>query len=834
MGRIGLAISPANPDVLYAVIEAQYDGGGTYRSTDRGASWEKRGSYVSLSPQYYQELFPDPHDVDRVYSMDVWMMVTEDGGATWSQVGEYYKHVDNHALWIDPDDTDHLLAGCDGGIYETFDRGATWHFKPNLPVTQFYKLAVDNDTPFYNVYGGTQDNFTIGGPSRTIQQHGITNREWFFTLGGDGFQPRVDPENPDIIYSQSQYANLTRVDRRSGEKTDIQPQEEPGDDPLRWNWDSPLILSPHSNTRLYFAAQRVFRTDDRGDSWTPVSGDLTRALDRNQLEVMGRVWGVDTVAKNRSTSPYGNVVSLAESPRVEGLLYAGTDDGLVQVKEPGAAEWRKIESFPGIPKLSYVDHIEASHHADDTVFVAFNDHKSGNFKPYILRSDDRGATWKSITGDLPERGSVYSLAEDHEVDGLLFAGTEFGAFFTVDGGKKWVELAGLPTVAVRDLAIQPRENDLVAATFGRGFYVLDDYTPLRGLSEERLDEESLLFPVKKTWAYIESYPLGLRGNAHQGDGFYAAPNPPFGATFTYYLKDGLETLADARKKKEKEKRAEGGNVPYPSWEELRAEDREEAPAILLTVRDADGEVVRRLEGPAGPGMHRVSWDLRYPAPDPADLTPFEWSNPFADPPTGPMAVPGTYRVSLDRRVNGVLESLAEPQEFEVVPLGLPVLPAEDRDELLAFHRKSARLQRAVLGTLEVLTELEGRLDLLRRAARDTPGDTAEHHRRLRDLELALADLQVQMMGDSTISSRAEPVLPAVAGRIYQIVSRSWTSSSAPTATQRRSYEIAAEEFDKVLSELRRLVGEDLASIEAELEAAGAPWTPGRLPRWEKE
>ena len=359
LGRIGLAISPANPDVLYAIVEAQHGKGGVFRSTDRGASWEKRSDYVSLSPQYYQELFPDPHDVDRVYSMDVWMQVTEDGGKTWNDIGEYYKHVDNHALWIDPEDTDHLLAGCDGGIYETFDRGATWHFKPNLPVTQFYKLAVDNDEPFYNVYGGTQDNFTIGGPSRTNQQHGITNREWFFTLGGDGFQPRVDPENPDIVYSQYQYANLFRFDRRNGEIIDIQPQPEPGDDPLRWNWDSPLILSAHSPSRLYFAAQRIFRTDDRGDSWTPVSGDLTRQIDRNELELMGRVWSVDAVAKNRSTSPFGNIVSLAESPRVEGLLYAGTDDGLVQVQEPGSEEWRKVESFPSVPKMAYVDHLEA-------------------------------------------------------------------------------------------------------------------------------------------------------------------------------------------------------------------------------------------------------------------------------------------------------------------------------------------------------------------------------------------------------------------------------------------------------------------------------------------
>ena len=834
MGRIGLAISPADPDVLYAIIEAQQDASGFYRSVDRGASWEKRSSYLSASPQYYQELVPDPKNVDRVYSMDTWMHVTEDGGATFQQVQEYYKHVDSHAMWINPEDTDHMIAGCDGGIYETYDRTATWHFKPNLPVTQFYKVAVDNDVPFYNVYGGTQDNFTIGGPSRTRQQHGITNREWYFTLGGDGFQPRVDPENPDIIYSQSQYAHLNRFDRKTGETIDIQPQPEPGDDPLRWNWDSPLIISPHSPTRLYFAAQRVFKTEDRGDSWTPVSGDLTQALDRNKLEVMGKIWSVDAVSKNRSTSPYGNVVALAESPLEEGLLYAGTDDGLVQVLEPGADAWRKIETFPGIPELTYVDHIEASGHDKDTVYVAFNDHKSGNFKPYLLKSTDRGATWTSIVGNLPERGSVYSVVEDHGKAGLLFVGTEFGVFFTHDGAH-WVQLdAGIPVVAVRDLAIQQRENDLVAATFGRGFYILDDYTPLRHLSEETLKAPAQLFPVKRAWAYIESYPLGLRGNAHQGNGFYAAPNPPFGATFTYYLKDELKSRAEIRREAEKKTAEAGKSVFYPTWDALRTEDREEAPTVVLTVADAEGNVVRRLEGPTSSGIHRVTWDLRYPSPDPANLEEFTWENPFADPPRGPMAVPGTYRVSLAKRIDGALESLGEPQDFEVVPLGAGSLPPADRGALLAFQQKTARLQRAVLGASSAAAEAQGKLNLLRAAIHDTPDAKPEHHSRVRELELRLADLLVTLEGDVTVARRNEPIPPSISGRVQQIVGSSWTSTSAPTETHRRNYEIAAEGFGELLEGLRVLIEEDLAALESELEAAGAPWTPGRVPRWKAE
>ena len=835
MGRIGLALAPSNPDVVYAIIEAQDDAGGFFRSTDRGASWSRQSDYVAGSPQYYQEIFVDPHDADRVYSMDTWMMVTEDGGATFDLVGEYHKHVDNHVLWIDPDDTDHLRAGCDGGIYQTWDRGATWDFLPNLPVTQFYKVETDNDVPFYNVYGGTQDNFTIGGPSRTKNQHGITNREWFIVLGGDGFEPQVDPENPDILYAQLQYGVLHRYDRKTGELIHIQPQEAPGDDPLRWNWDSALIISPHSHTRLYFAAQRVFRSDDRGNSWQPISDDLTRQLDRNQLEVMDKIWSVDAVAKNRSTSPYGNIVALTESPRVEGLVYAGTDDGLVQVLEPGSETWRKIESFPGVPELAYVDHLEASLHDDGTVYAVFNDHKSGNFAPYALKSADRGVTWTSITGDLPERGSLYALVEDHEKPGLLFAGTEFGVFFTLDGGGRWIQLkGGLPTVAVRDIDIQRRENDLVLATFGRGFWVLDDYTPLRHVDAEKLDQEAMLFPVRDAWAYMEAFPLGLRGNAHQGDRFYAAKNPPFGAAFTYYLKESVETLAEQRKAAEKKADEAGDPIHQPSWDELRAEDREREAEVLLTVRDAEGNVVRRITGPAEAGFHRVSWDLRYPSPDPVNLEPWDWHNPFADPPRGPVAVPGGYTVSLALRTGGETRALADDQSFEVVPLGAATLPPADRAALTEFQRRTGRLSRAIQGALAVAGETEQRIELLRRAIDDTPGSKDKHQASLRSIELRLADLVIELQGDSTKGERAEPTPPSISGRVSGIIYGHWTSTSAPTKTQQDAYRFAAEAFGGVLDRLRTLVETDLAALEAELEAAGAPWTPGRVPEWRAE
>ena len=834
MGRIGLAISPAAPDTVYAIVEAANKASGTYRSKDAGGSFEKVADYAPNGAQYYAEIFADPKNSSRVYSMDTWLQISEDGGATWKKLGEKKKHVDNHALWIDPDHTDHLLDGCDGGVYETWDRGATWEFKANLPVTQFYRVALDDARPFYNVYGGTQDNTTLGGPSRTQTAYGILNSDWFTVVGGDGFQPRVDPTNPDIVYGESQYGGLVRFDRKTGEQIDIQPQPDAKEPGLRWNWDSPLVISPHSPARLYFAAQRLFRSDDRGDSWRPVSPDLTRQIDRNRLKVMGRVWSVDAVAKNSSTSFYGEIVALAESPLKEGLLYVGTNDGLVQVSPDGGASWRKIESFPGVPENTYVARLVPSRHSIDTVYAAFDDHKAGDFKPYLLRSADAGRTWTSIVGDLPQRGSAYALAEDPKDPKLLFAGTEFGLYFSLDGGGKWIQLKGkLPVVPVRDIAIQERAQDLVAATFGRGFFVLDDYTPLRGLTEAALQKEAQLFPVRTAEVYIPQVPLGLRTTHFEGDSFYAAPNPPFGAVFTYYLKDEILTKKKARQKTEKEAIKKKEDVFYPTWEALQSEDREEDPQAILTVADDGGNVVQRVVGPVTAGFHRVAWDLRFPASRPTVLKPEE-ADPFTDPRQGPLAVPGTYQVTLSKRVAGVTTVLAGPMAFQTEPLGAASLPAADRAAVAAFSQKTARLQRAVLGAVESAKEAQNRIDFLRQALIDSPRADPRLIDDLAAVETRLKDLQVSLTGDATRAKRNESTPPSIAERVNQVVSGFWNTTSAPTGTHRHDYEVASSEFAPVLSSLQTLVEQDLKRISDAAEAAGAPWTPGRFPRWSKE
>ena len=827
IGRIGLARSPADPDLLYAIVEAARDEGGFFRSTDGGESWEKRGDHVAGSPQYYQELVADPVDPDRVYSLETFLHVTEDGGATFRHAGERYKHVDNHALWIDPRDPRHLLVGHDGGLSESWDRADHWDFKANLPVTQFYKIAVDSQVPFYRVYGGTQDNFTLGGPARTRFVHGSSNGDWSSVTTGDGFQPRVDPTDPHIVYAQAQYGSLVRYDRRTGVEVSIQPLEEPGDDPLRWNWDSPLLVSPHSPTRLYFAAQRVFRSEDRGDSWTPVGDDLTRALDRNGIPVMGRIQSIDAVAKNASTSPYGNIVALDESPLVEGLLYAGTDDGLVRILEPGAESWRTVERLPGVPEHAYVSRVTASLHDPDTVFVAANHHKTGDFRPYLLRSDDRGRTWTSLASDLPESSPIWAVLQDHLEPGLLFVGTEHGVWCSVDAGSHWFELTGgVPTIAVRDLAIHRKMDDLVLGTFGRGFYVLDDYSPLRAWTAS-VDGEARIFAPRDAWLYAEASPLGYGSDHFFGSGFFMAPNPPFGAVVTYRLEEGFPSRTEARREREDE--IEDGDVPVPSWDELRAEDREIAPQVVLTVRDADGTVVRRIDAPASEGLHRVAWDLRSPPADPVDLSPPGPRVPWSSDPIGPFALPGRYTVELAVRVDGETRPLAAPVAFEVVALDDGSLPPPDRNELLAFQKRTAELQRTALGASAALGEIEETLPYLRRAVFDTPAADLGLLDRIDAIRAAALDLRERLSGDRTVASRNEPTPMSLLDRVLAVVYGHWSTTGGATGTQRRAVEIAEADLAPVLTELRRLADEELPAVERELERHGAPWTPGRLP-----
>jgi photosystem II stability/assembly factor-like uncharacterized protein len=830
LGRIGLSISPADTNVIYASVEASGNLSGIFRSSDRGATWERMGNRIAQG-MYYGQIVADPKVVDRVYIPDVIMQVSDDGGRTQRAAGERLKHVDNHALWIDPNNNDYLLVGCDGGIYESFDRGQNWHFKENLPVTQFYDVTVDGQSPWYWVYGGTQDNNSLGGPAKTRNSAGILNQDWIVTNGGDGFQSRVDPTDPNIIYAESQNGGLVRFDKRTGERVSIAPMEGKGIESQRYNWDSPVIISPHSHTRLYFAGHKLFKSDNRGDDWTVISGDLSRGIDRNTLPVMGKIWGPDAIAKHQSTALYGNASALSESPKVPGLIYIGTDDGLIQITEDDGKNWRKVDKIPGMPEMSYVSRVLASQHDANTVYALFNNHQNGDFKPYIIKSTDRGRTWTQIKGNLPERGSLYAIAEDHVNPNLLFVGTEFSFFFTVDSGGKWIQMrGGLPTIAVRDIAIHKGENDLVLATFGRGIYVMDNYAPLRQITRATIDQASALFPVKDALMYVRSN-TPIAGS--QGATFYTAQNPPYGAVFTYYLKQAPRTLRQQRQEAERDAERRRQPFKYPTIEELRRESEEEPPALIFTVTDADGAVVRRVAAPASAGVQRVVWDMRYAPPA---ISAAQGGGPGGGGgeggpgggfgPQGPLVMPGKYTVSMAMRVNGVVTAMPGSQSFNVIVEGRENITEADRAALADFQKKVSTLQRAVIGANDAATAAKTRIGLLRRSAGEAPVENKVFIDQANRFDDEIDSLINALRGGR---ENTDIPPPSIAQRVNNVAGTIRLSTVRPTQSQLANYQLASSEFAPVLARLRKLVETDLPAFERTLEAAGAPLTPGRLP-----
>lgn len=829
VGGIGLAISPVNPDVVYAIIEAAGEGGGFFRTENRGESWQKMSSHHA-SGQYYNEIFCDPKDVDKVYSMETVSKVTLDGGKTWNNVGNNSRHVDDHALWIDPSDTEHFIIGGDGGVYETYDGGKNYIFKTNLPVTQFYRVNVDNTEPFYWVYGGTQDNNSFGGPSQNLSTQGVTAGEWVVTLGGDGFWQAIEPGNPDIVYSESQYGNISRYDKKSGQGTGIKPQPRKGEDTYKWNWNTPFIISPHSATRLYMAANKVFRSDNRGDKWEVISDDITAQVDRNTWPVMGRYWGIDAVQKDVSTSLFGMAVSLAESPVKENLLYVGTDDGVISVTEDAGENWYQVKNFPGVPEYTYVSDILPDKFDENIVYASFDNHKRDDFKPYILKSTDKGRSWKPINGNLPENGTVHTIEQDFKRPELLFVGTEFSVFFSIDGGKIWTKLSsGLPAIAVKDMVIQERESDLVLATFGRGFYILDDYSPLRILTKELYDSTAFIFPVKDALMYTMK-----RGKYGQGSMPYYGKNPDFGAVFTYYVKEAPKTLKQMRKEEEKKLIKDKKPIPIPTMDELRAEENEIKPYLIFTITDDEGNIIRKINKSFSSGLNRTSWNLRYPSMSNIRLRGDKYS-PLNNDRDAMAVMPGRYYVSLSQWVRGEVDELAGPVEFTAKVLDNVTLPAPDRAELLAFQKKTSKLTRAIYAARQMADDLMKRTQYAKQAINNTPEASNELLARATAIEKKLDDINWAFSGQQPKASREEnwPAKPPLNDRLSALVYSHWNSTSRVSETQKQMYDILTEEFPPLLEQLKNISEVELRALENELDTIGAPWTPGRIPEWKE-
>ena len=822
LGKTGLAISPQQPDVLYAAIELDRTTGGVYRSEDRGSSWKKMSDAVSgaTGPHYYQELYASPHKFDRLYLMNVRVLTSEDGGKTFKQLKEEKKHSDNHAIVFKKDDPDYIMLGTDAGIYESFDLAENWRYIKNLPLTQFYKVAVNNAEPFYHIFGGTQDNGSVGGPSATDEREGISNKHWYKTLFADGHQSATDPVYNDIVYAETQQGGLHRVDLTSGEQVFVQPQAREGEPHERFNWDAPILVSPHNPERLYFASYRVWKSESRGNDWTPISGDLTRNEERITLPIMGRQQSWDNAWDVGAMSNYNTITSLSESPLKEGLIYAGTDDGFIQVTANGGANWTPIPVTQlGLPNRSFVNDIKADLFDENTVYVALDNHKEGDFNPYLFKSTDQGATWTSISGDLPKRTLVWRLVQDHVNKNLLFAATEFGVYVSLNGGEQWQKLPGTPTISFRDLVIQKRENDLVAASFGRGFYVLDDYSALREMTEENIKEEGTLFAPRDAKWYV---PRSNVGNT--GADYYFAKNPEFGAVFTYHLSKKYTTTKDVRKKKEKALDKKKANVPFPGYEALDKENQEQPVQVILSIQDANGNVVRKVKKKAEKGSHRIAWDLRHTNPFPVAADGSSRSRGFFS--RGALANPGIYTAELYLEKEGVVSKLDGPVSFNVTPIREGVLQGVSYEDYDAYRKELTVLQRRMSVVNDAVKMSEDRVKALHTALLRTAILPGALEADLHDARQELLSIKQVLRGSDARGEIGERNPPSVQSRLG-VAFRGMTTTYGPTALHQKNKALAEKMLMGIESRIKELRTETLPALEKAIKDSGGPYIMGQ-------
>ncbi len=774
-GRIGLDIFRQDGNLLYAIVEARPRGGydplaggeeiqeGIYRSSDRGESWEHVND-LNERPMYFSLIRIDPNDPHRIYNGGRPLYVSDDAGRTFRRDGAEGVHSDHHALWIDPADSDHLILGTDGGVYVSYDRSRTWTMLDNLPISQFYEISADLEAP-YNVCGGLQDNGTWCGPSATFSEHGILNAHWSKIYGSDGYHTKIDPRSPNVVIAEGEAGRLVRIDLTTGEAVQIRPlpRERGARDVgarsgrYRTNWNSPIEVSPHDPEIIYFGAQVLLRSLDRGQSWEEVSPDLTEQIDREELQIMG-VRGADIrIAKNDGTASFGTLTSISQSPLDPGLIYGGTDDGNVQVTRDGGGRWRNLtERIAGMPGNYWVSRIRASSVNHGTVYLTIDGHRSDDFRPYVFVSDDYGEHWRPIVEGLP-RSPVNTIAEHPRSASLLFVGTEVGVFLSIDRGERWVALRNnLPTVPVDDILVHPRENDLVVGTHGLGIWVLDDITALEHLNSEVLASELHLFPVR---------PATLV-NRHSFEGFppqeYAAPNPPVGAWLSYYV-------------------GQGGTEE----------------SVTIHVTDEHGEVLRELAGPAAPGIQRVLWDLRTRVDGVSEASVQALTGL-----SGPMALPGAYTASISSgdEVAGVdIEIRLDPR----VAVGHDALAARHH-ALLDLYALAQPLTDCG-GVLEQLVDRVGTITLLQEGH---PGMSDRILQTAVVLQLELVQLNRTLAG--SLQRGVQGLITAMEG-----------ATSAPTDDQQWRVGELWGGTEDVVNRLNEIGIRDIPGLEEGLQGLGS-------------
>jgi photosystem II stability/assembly factor-like uncharacterized protein len=785
MGRIGLDVARSRPSTIYAVTEGSEQG--VYRSDDGGASWRKASDIASI-PWFFGEIRVDPADPETVYHLGVQLQVSHDGGATWQVTGRGV-HADQHAMWINPDDPAHIILGNDGGLYVSRDRGESWDFSVNLPLAQFYAVGLDMAEPFFGIAGGLQDNSTWGGPSRTRSGEGIFNADWYRMAGGDGFYAAIDPTDPDIAYVESQEGVLSRYDRRTGDRKGIQPQAPEGERPYRFNWSAPIRISPWDPSTVYFAGNHLFKSTDRGDSWTRLGEDLTRDIDEDSLPLMGKVQEKGAVSLHEGVADFGTVSDIDVSPLQRGLLVTGSDDGVVAISADDGRTWTRQTRFPGVPDTAYVSKVRFSRYDPAVVYVTFDNHRSNDFKPYVVRSRDAGKSWTNISANLPVSGNVNAFAEHHTNPALLFVGTEIGVYASTDGGGNWTRMrGGIPNVLVHDLAIHPRDNALVVATHGRGLYILDDLGPLEHLAEAKAAERAFLVPVKSDWLIAPDASPTSGTHATRN---YAGANPPVGTTISYLLKAA-------------------------------------APDLKLQILASGGEVVRTLDAPTAAGLHHVPWDFRMDAPysgPPQDRPqPQQGSGGFGSAAGGAPVVPGTYTARLT--VGGATQE----RTFQVKKDPLLRLTDAQLVELRDFRMRqlalNAKLTMAMRQSDDLRTQVSQAKAALEKgeapaALRETLGAIE------RELDEVRSRLGAGAGGGGGLAANAVPVPPRTVRQLLSIANGANRANVMPTQQERDALSLVPSRLDPEVARLNALVSERMPALFRAMDAAGVPWTPGR-------
>jgi len=794
LGRIAVDIHRADPRIVYALVEAAA-GTGLYRSDDGGDHWEKV-SDTNPRPSYFSQVRVDPEDADRVYVVGVRLMISDDGGKTFEQVrvapagpggGRPRDDLDVHALWIDPANPSHLVLGCDVGVAISWDRGASWDYANNLPIGQFYHVGYDMDTP-YRVYGGLQDNDVWGGPSASRNLFGIGNRDWFSLAIGDGFVATADPGDSGLVYGETQNGRLSLVNRETGEQRSLRPQVDPGDPPLRWAWDAPFLLSPHDPGTLLLAAQRVFRSTDRGQSWEAISPDLTGGADRDTLTIMGVPGGDITLSRNDGVSAWPTLTALAESPVRAGLYYAGSDDGRVHVSRDGGESWTDVsDRFPGLPAGAVVEELAPSAFDEATAYATFDNHGADDYRPWVFTTADYGESWASLAASLPAGEVVNCITEDPRNGDVLYLGTESGLFVTLDRGQAWVRLRNnLPTVPIDEITIHPRDNDLLLATHGRSLWILDDLSPIQEAAEAAGGPAHLFSIDPAAQLLLKNDFAG-----YPGDRVFWGQNPAPGAAVLYWL----------------------------------GADTEE---VGISVLDGSGAVVRtwsaqELEGAGDAGLNRVTWDLRHqPLAVAAGGGRSGGGGRGGRPSPGPYVLPGDYRVELE--VGG---QVVGTRTVRVSPDPLIRAQGEDLQRLHAAAFLLHRLQDAMVRAATAVDTATAQVDTARGHMEQLSPPPAVLTEAVERMAATLAELAPPLatatrspFGGGGGGSGAPGGAPTLRDRVTTLKSALMSWMEAPSAAQLRETEDARFELEALLDRLNAVLTEDLPELYAGLEAAG--------------